>query len=440
MINTNTQAILLMTSYFSKMAKSELKPLSPTEWGRFARWLNEQGNTPADLITDDPRTVLNNWVDPKISLDRIEKLLKRGHALALALEKWSRSGIWILTRSDADYPWLLKHRLRTDAPPVLFGCGNVRLLNQSGVSVVGSRNASDLDLNYAKELGRKLTEAGLSVVSGGARGIDEEAMLGALRNNGTVVGIMADSLLQAATASKWRQGLMSNDLVLVSPFYPEAGFNAGNAMARNKYIYCLSQAAVVVHSGSKGGTWNGALENLKKHWVPLWVKETLDVEAGNRHLVDQGGGWISGCIDNLDVKALAIHDSETSQHSSDLQSAAEKPAGHDAGTENVIKEASISVLPPGIGSGEHLSECSIKQEVSEKNDPLDLSFYALFLHKLEQHHQPFTIDELAEQWELPKPLVGMWIKKAIDQQRLKKMSKPVRYQFIGVDQLGLGLS
>ena len=73
MINTNTQSILLLTSYFSKSA-GDTKPLSPTEWGRFALWLNAQGKTPADLVTDDPHVVLQGWQDDKISLHRIEQL------------------------------------------------------------------------------------------------------------------------------------------------------------------------------------------------------------------------------------------------------------------------------------------------------------------------------------------------------------------------------
>lgn len=441
MINTNNQAILLLTSYFSKSAKGDVKPLSPTEWGRFARWLNEQGHTPADLVTGDPRTVLRSWSDLKIPLERIEQLLSRGHALALALEKWSRAGIWVLTRSDADYPRLLKQRLRTDAPPVLFGCGNVRLLNQAGVSVVGSRKASEIDLDYALALGRRIAEAGLSVVSGGARGIDEGAMLGGLRNEGTVVGVMADSLLQAATASKWRQGLMSNNLVLVSPFYPEAGFNAGNAMARNKYIYCLSQAAAVVHSGSSGGTWNGALENLKKSWAPLWVKRTDDAEAGNQLLVSQGGQWLDGSPDQLDVQALLAQSKVVAQPV-DLLTATTTSSLEDTDTANVIDDAWGCAPSQMLDPEGHLSECSIEQpsqKAEQKADLPDLSFYQFFLQKLERHDKSVTIDELVEQWALPKSLVGAWIKQAIDEGRVKKLSKPVRYQFASVSQLGFSL-
>ena len=93
--------------------------------------------------------------------------------------------------------------------------------------------------------------------------------------------MMANGLLKACTAQKFRKHLTQN-LALVSPFYPEVGFNVGNAMARNKYIYCLSEAAIAVHSGKDGGTWSGALENLKKNWVPMWIKRIDDPEAGKR--------------------------------------------------------------------------------------------------------------------------------------------------------------
>ncbi|GAB7530094.1 DNA-processing protein DprA [Pseudomonas sp. 3A(2025)] len=396
MTNTHTQSILLLTSHFSRPEKDSIKPLTPSEWGRFAQWLNEQGNTPSDLITNDPRTVLQGWTDSRIALERIEQLLNRGHSLALALEKWSRAGIWVLTRSDASYPRLLKHHLRTDAPPVLYGCGNKELLNRQGVSVVGSRNASENELDDACLLGQRIVEAGYSVVSGGAKGVDETTMLGGLSHGGTVVGILADSLLRAATTSKWRQGLMNGNLVLVSPFYPEAGFNKGNAMARNKYIYCLSQAALVVHSGVSGGTWSGALENLKKDWVPLWVKQTEDSHAGNPALVAQGGKWLKETPDLLDIGTLL--------------------------SPQAVREPSVgqySVEPAALPSG--------------------LSFYQLFLEKMQQLDQPVTAQQLTAQWALPEELVNAWLKQSMDEGRVNRLTNPVRYQWGAPEQPELNL-
>lgn len=450
MINTNTQSILLLTSYFSKSA-GDAKPLSPTEWGRFALWLNEKGKTPADLVTAEPREVLQGWQDAKISLERIEQLLGRGHALALALEKWSRAGIWVLTRSDADYPKLLKQRLRNSAPPVLFGCGNARLLNQRGVCVVGARKADEADLGFATTLGERIALAGLSVVSGGARGVDEAAMLGGLNQDGTVIGIMADSLLSAAMASKWRKGLMDNNLVLTSPFYPEAGFNAGNAMARNKYIYCLSQAAVVVRSDTKGGTWNGAIENLKNGWVPLWIKRVQDAESGNQALVSKGGHCLEAAVEHLDIQSLSAPAS-FNPAAGDLLSSESGVTACDTGqTEpNVVKKGP---------SQAQTSVTQLDQTAKPSPEPtavaIEMSFYQFFLSKMACLQAAVSVDELAERWDVPKKQINDWLKQSVDEGRVERLTKPVRYQVIkgpglesvaagktgseSVGQLGLGL-
>jgi len=426
MINTNTQSILLLTSYFSKSAGGA-KPLSPTEWGRFALWLNAQGKTPADLVKDDPHAVLQGWQDDKISLHRIEQLLERGHALALALEKWSRVGMWVLTRSDADYPKLLKQRLRNSAPPVLFGCGNARLLNQRSVCVVGARKADDADLDYATALGERIAVAGMTVVSGGARGVDEAAMQGGLKQDGTVVGIMADSLLSAAMASKWRQGLMSNNLVLVSPFYPEAGFNAGNAMARNKYIYCLSQAAVVVRSDTKGGTWNGAIENLKKAWVPLWVKRDQDVHSGNQALVSQGGRWLEEAAEHLDVQGLCAQVTPEPAVC-DLRAADQGLASTEA------EQSSPSIADEDTPRAASLLNGLIDkgaEATSEQNAAVaDMSFYQFFLKKIACFNDAVTADELDAQWDVPKKQINDWLKQSVDEGAVQKLTKPVRYQVL----------
>jgi len=74
----------------------------------------------------------------------------------------------------------LKKRLRRDSPAVLFGCGNKALLNGGGLAVIGSRNATKQDLAYSRGLGELAASNGYSIVSGGARGVDEASMLGAL--------------------------------------------------------------------------------------------------------------------------------------------------------------------------------------------------------------------------------------------------------------------
>jgi predicted Rossmann fold nucleotide-binding protein DprA/Smf involved in DNA uptake len=303
-LTNNVQATLLLTARLTGMSGTDARPLTTGEWNKLLVWLRDRGMKPGDLLVDDPLEILREWDDPRCPADRMLRLLNRGVALSLALEKWQRAGIWVAARSEPDYPGRLKERLKALSAPILFGCGNSKLLEAGGIAVVGSRNARAEDEKFALSLGDKVARSGKSVVSGGARGIDQAAMLGAIGAGGTVIGVLADSLLKMSVSQMYRQALHRRDLALVSPFQPEAEFTVGNAMARNKYIYCLSDCAVAVHSGTSGGTWNGAVENLKNRWVPLWVKRTADRQAGNGELVRQGAAWLPERLLDDDPQAL----------------------------------------------------------------------------------------------------------------------------------------
>ena len=301
-LSPRTQAILLLTGHFSKAADA-VKPLTNSEWTRLVGWLRQKEASPEQLLTAEFEEILGGFNDEKISSRRLFELLSRGSSLALATEKWLRAGLWIMTRSDADYPRRLKERLRTDAPPLLFGCGKRSLLDDGGLAIVGSRKVSEDDLEYTRKLARKIADDGFSVVSGGAKGVDEAGMLGALEAEGTSVGVLANGLLKAATSSKYRKHLMRGNLALISTFSPETGFNVGNAMQRNKYVYCLADACVVVASDTKGGTWTGAVENLKNGWVPLWVKPPDHPMPGNSRIVEHGARWLPA-LDELETSSL----------------------------------------------------------------------------------------------------------------------------------------
>jgi len=78
--------------------------------------------------------------------------------------------------------------------------------------------------------------------------------------------------------------------VLISPYDPSAGFNVGNAMQRNKLIYALADASLVVSSDlNKGGTWTGAVEQLDKlKFVPVYVRSTSGSSLGLDALRSKG--------------------------------------------------------------------------------------------------------------------------------------------------------
>jgi predicted Rossmann fold nucleotide-binding protein DprA/Smf involved in DNA uptake len=292
MVTNDLQAVLLLTAHLPYMSEADASPLTTGEWNRLLVWLRDRGMRPVDLLIREPFDVLRDLTDPRIPGDRIERLLRRGMAVSLALEKWQRAGIWILARSEPGYPQRLKQLLKSQFSPLVYGCGDATLLESGGIAIVGSREASTEDQEFASSLAKRLAREGKSVVSGAARGIDQAAMVGASEAGGAVVGILADGLLKASLSQQYREGLHQRKVVLLSPFQPEARFTAANAMIRNKYIYCLPEAAVVVHCRTSGGTWSGAVENLENRWVPVWAKRTVDGKAGNGGLIRQGASWL----------------------------------------------------------------------------------------------------------------------------------------------------
>jgi predicted Rossmann fold nucleotide-binding protein DprA/Smf involved in DNA uptake len=84
--------------------------------------------------------------------------------------------------------------------------------------------------------------------------------------------------------------LRDGQLVLLSPYDPQAGFNIGNAMQRNKLIYALADAALVVQADyGKGGTWAGAIEQLEKlRLVPIYTLRRGQQDAAIESLSKKG--------------------------------------------------------------------------------------------------------------------------------------------------------
>ena len=289
-LSQDSQAILLLTA---PLMTGHMEPsadlLTPGEYMRLAVFLREVQKSPGDLLTADAGGLLGQC-QGIVDGDRLRRLLGRGFLLSQAVERWQARAIWVITSADASYPQRLRERLKDNAPTILYGCGDAGVLATGGLAVVGSRNATPALRTYAEYIGQLAGHAEQTIVSGGARGIDQAAMHGALAAGGTVVGILADSLERAALNREYRSPLMEGQLVLVSPYDPMAEFNAGNAMQRNKLIYALADAALVVSSDDqKGGTWAGAAEQLTMlRLVPVFVRSRGDIEKGLQELQKLG--------------------------------------------------------------------------------------------------------------------------------------------------------
>lgn len=287
-LSPDTEAILLLCARFGQPRQTEPQPLTLGEYNTVADWLRENQMSPKDLLESIKINSLPQDTIGKVDTARLVALLERGMMLSLAVEKWTSQGLWVLGRGDARYPRGIKKKLKKSAPAIFYGVGNMELLNKGGLAVVGSRDVSPEELDYTRQVAQTCAAQGMQVVSGGARGVDEASMLGVLEAGGTAVGVLADSLTKAAVSGKYRQSIKEGRLTLISAYDPNASFNVGNAMGRNKYIYALADYALVVSAAvNKGGSWTGAveaLENIKD--MPVFVR--VQLPQGNRALLVKG--------------------------------------------------------------------------------------------------------------------------------------------------------
>jgi predicted Rossmann fold nucleotide-binding protein DprA/Smf involved in DNA uptake len=286
------QAMLLLCSALG-LADDDAAVAAPytlSEWNQLARAIQESPlERPAALLGRSAAELADALKVLPTDAERIVRLLDRGGRVISELENLHARGIWAVTRADAAYPAKLRQTLKHQAPSVLFGAGELRRLNRAGIAVVGSRQIDEAGQAFARRVGEKCAEAGVPVVSGGARGSDSLAMLAAIEAGGVVYGALADSLERAVRQPELRQFLLDDRLVLLTPYLPTAGFSVGAAMGRNKLIYGLADFAVVVSSDFQtGGTWAGAVEALKAAWCPVFVREAAEVPKGNRELIAKG--------------------------------------------------------------------------------------------------------------------------------------------------------
>jgi predicted Rossmann fold nucleotide-binding protein DprA/Smf involved in DNA uptake len=419
-LSDNTKAILLLTAPLI-VGKSEnsVKPMTPSEYDQFAYWLRECGSEPADLLKRGASDVLGKS-QSSFDNERMSQLLERGFLLSQALECWQTRAIWVISRADPGYPRRFKQRLRKHAPPVLYGCGDTELLETGGLAVVGSRAAAAESIAYAESIGRLAAAAQRTVVSGEARGVDQAAIQGTLAEDGRAVGVLAGGLENAAIARKNRDALLNERLVLVSPYDPRARFNVGNAMQRNKLVYALADAGLIVDSAyNKGGTWSGAVEQLGRlRFVPVFVRRDGKIGKGIEALLRKGARpW-----PNPETPA----EFRQTLNGTPPHSETETPR-------------QITLLPEGEDSipscsGEALEKVMAPDPQTEHAavtawTPSDQLFVKVE-QLLASISTPTTESDVAAYLQVSKKQAGEWLKRLVHDGKYKRLTRPVRYDRI----------
>ncbi|MEI6639471.1 MAG: DNA-processing protein DprA [Chlorobium sp.] len=418
-LTSDTKTILLLCGFFGKDHAE--KPLSLSEYSSLVRWLVGVKMRPSDLLQKE--NIVEASIGSALDLQRLSALLGRGVHLGFAVEEWHRNGIWIISRSDSDYPARYKKHLKNIAPPLLFGVGDRTLLNGGGLGIVGSRNVDSEGEAFTRHVAELCAYNRMPVVSGGARGVDQISMTAALDVGGVAIGILAENLLKKSVERSARHAIADGRLLLISPYHPNAHFTVGTAMGRNKLIYAMADYGLVVSAEyKKGGTWAGAEEELKRETsLPVFVRVGDNSPQGNKKLLDIGAiPWPESISRNNLKQQLSDLSTQTQEKKSqkNLCLFDSMPVNETKSIENVREQADEVV-----SDEMHVFEKEINSE--EFTDAVYQAVLPLIVNKLTT---PATFEELSESLNVVKTQVNIWLKKAIDEHKIIKLSRPLRYQ------------
>ena len=442
-LSDNTQAVLLLTSPLlagGSANPGSAKVLSTREYGLLAQSLLQTRHQPADLLNGS-RDALLAAAPGDLEPARLNQLLSRGFQLGQAIEHWANRSITVIGRADETYPRRFKQRLKHQAPPLLYACGNLALLNHPALAVVGSRATPEALLKQTTEIGQLAATADVVIASGAAKGVDEAAMLGALQAGGCAIGVVADSLEKMCAKPIWRQALIEGRMLLLSAEAPSARFQVWRAMARNKFIYALADVALVMSSAKdSGGTWEGAEEQLIK------------LKSCTIHVVDDPRGGEG--LPALHTIGAALWPYPTTPEQLKAVLAAQPLINHTAAAsadqslptskpdvvQQSLLEPSATKLREGLRDQEPDELVEVKVDLpitddSQSNDrpnnhqapPADQLLALANQCLLDALVDPKTEEDLEDLLKITKPQIKQWCKDLVSQGLIRKMSRPVRY-------------
>jgi DNA processing protein len=194
------------------------------------------------------------------------------HAAA-EVAAWERRGMRVLTLLDGDYPENL--RAVHDRPPLLFVAGRVERRDARSIAVIGARNASPQGLARTRAITEHLVDAGYTVASGLATGIDTAAHSAALACGGRTFAVIGTGLGRCyPSRNRELQRRIATEYAVVSQFWPDAPPSRRSFPRRNAVMSGLTLGTVVVEATDTSGSRIQARHALA-HGRPVFLAESL---------------------------------------------------------------------------------------------------------------------------------------------------------------------
>lgn len=256
-MNAREHGFLLLTGYLGDPARRPLTVAQFRELALRARAMEKpDGN--AEMTEED---LLALGYDRDFAR-RVIGLLSQTELLLRYLEKGRRQDCVPVTRVSRDYPQSLRKRLGLDAPGVLWTKGDLQILEEPAVSLVGSRDLMEENREFARTVGKQAASQGFVLISGHARGADRTAQDSCLEHGGKVISVVSDEL---------QKHPLRRDVLYISEEGFDLAFSAQRALQRNRVIHSLGAKTFVAQCTlGRGGTWDGTRKNLRFGWSPVF--------------------------------------------------------------------------------------------------------------------------------------------------------------------------
>lgn len=232
-----------------------------------------------------------------------QQILQETHEaqIAATLDWAGQDGNTILTLADQAYPRLLLEI--ANPPPLLYLRGQTALLEKNGLAIVGSRNASPQGLANAEGFARAFSDAGLTIISGLALGVDAAAHRGGLSGSGSTIAVLgtgADSLYPASNRKLGEE--IANRGLLVSEFPVGTPPVAANFPRRNRLISGLARGCLVVEAAVSSGSLITARQAGEQGREVFAIPGSIHspLSRGCHLLIKQGAKLVESAADVLE--------------------------------------------------------------------------------------------------------------------------------------------
>jgi DNA processing protein len=238
-----------VTAADERAALVALLRMGRAPWVEYAALVEELGSARAALereLTGEPGAQTSLLAD--LAPDP-EELIAEARA---DVERWEAQGMRLVTVLDTDFPPNLS--AVHDRPPLLFIAGRLAPEDARSVAVVGARQATDAGVAAATNIAAHLVEAGYTVASGLAAGIDTAAHISALSRNGRTVAVIGTGLSRFyPPQNEALQRRIADRCAVVSQFWPDAPPTKRSFPMRNAVMSGIVLATVVVEASETSG-------------------------------------------------------------------------------------------------------------------------------------------------------------------------------------------